>query len=142
MSMLLAALMFIPILAVTIGGLLWSVGRTWPFRDAVLLAHTVIGRPGVDQVPRIPTFVFAVVMLSAGIVALALADKTGGGAALTAVGVVFGLIFLARGVAGYSRWWAERMPVEPFFTANRKTYSPLALILGVGFLVLVIMRLV
>lgn len=140
MSMLLAALMFVPILAVTIGGLLWSVGRTWPFRDPALLAHTVIGRPGVDRVPRLPTFVFALIMLVAGIVALALADRTGGGAALTAIGVVFGLLFLARGVAGYSRWWAERMPVEPFFTANRKTYSPLALILGAGFIILVILR--
>jgi hypothetical protein len=142
MSMLLAALMFIPLLAIAIGGLLWSVGRIWPFRDPVLLAHAVIGRPGVDRVPRLPTFVFTMIMLAAGVVALALADKTGGGTALTAIGVLFGLLFLARGVAGYSRWWADRMPLEPFYTANRKTYSPLALVLGAGFLVLVILRLI
>jgi hypothetical protein len=141
MSMLLAALMFIPLLAVAIAGFLWSIGRTWPIRDPVLLAHTVIGRPGVDRVPRFPTFVFALIMLAAGVAALALADKVGGGALLNAVGIIFGVLFLARGVAGYLPWWAERMPVEPFLTANRKTYSPLALILGAGFIILVILRL-
>lgn len=141
MSMLLAALMFIPLLAMGIAGLLWSIGRTWPIRDPVLLAHTVIGRPGLDRLPRLPTFVFALIMFGAGIVALALADKTGGGILLTAAGIVFALVFLARGVAGYSPWWAERMPLEPFRTANRKTYSPLAIALGIGFIVLVILRL-
>jgi hypothetical protein len=140
MSMLLAALMFIPLLAIAIGGLLWSVGRTWPFRDPVLLANTVIGRPGVDRVPRLQTFVFAVFMLAIGVLALALADKTGGGIALSAIGLVVGALLLLRGIFGYSRWWAERMPVEPFYTANRKTYSPLAIALGAGFLLLVILR--
>ena len=141
MSMLLAALMFIPLLAIAIAGFLWSIGRTWPIRDPVLLAHTVIGRPGIDRVPRLPTFIFALIMLAAGIVALALADKTGGGLALTLVGVAFAALFLARGVAGYTPQWATRMPLEPFRTANRKTYSPLAILLGAGFIILVIMRL-
>ena len=142
MSMLLAALMFIPLLAIAIASLLWSVGRTWPIRDPVLLAHTVIGRPGIDRLPRLPTFAFAVIALAAGIVALALADHTGGGTLLTTIGVLFAILFLARGVAGYSRWWAERMPLEPFQTVNRTTYSPLALGLGAGFLVLVVLRLI
>ena len=34
------------------------------------------------------------------------------------------------------------MPVEPFRTLDRKTYSPLCLALGVGFIVLVVMRLI
>jgi hypothetical protein len=140
MSMLLAALMFIPLLAIAIGGMLWSIGRTWPFRDPVLLANTVIGRPGVDRVPRLPTFVFAVIMLLAGIVALALADKTGGGLLLDVSGLVIGVLFLLRGFAGYSAWWKARMPVEPFYTANRKTYSPLAIGLGLGFIILVMLR--
>ena len=141
MSMLLAALMFIPLLALTIAGLLWSIGRTWPIRDPVLLAHTVVGRPGIDRLPRIPTFIFALIMLAAGIVALALADETGGGLPLNLAGVAFAALFVARGVAGYTPQWATRMPLEPFRTANRKTYSPLALLLGIGFVVLVILRL-
>lgn len=141
MSMLIAALMFVPLLAIGIAGLLWSIGRTWPIRDQVLLAHTVIGRPGVDRLPRLPTFACALIMLGAGVVALALADKAGGGLGLTLTGVLFAMLFLARGIAGYSPWWEERMPVEPFRTVNRKTYSPLAIALGLGFLILVAMRL-
>ena len=140
MSMLLTALMFIPLLAIAIAGLLWSLGRTWPIRDPVLLAHTVIGRPGVDRLPRLPTFIFAVIMLAAGVVALALADKAGGGLPLSLAGVAFAALFLARGVAGYTPQWATRMPLEPFRTVNRNTYSPLALLLGVGFIVLVVLR--
>ena len=76
-----------------------------------------------------------------GVLALALADKTGGGFGLNIAGLAVGALLLLRGAFGYSRWWAERMPVEPFHTANRKTYSPLAIALGAGFIILVILRL-
>ena len=108
----------------------------------MLLAHTVIGRPGIDRLPRLPTFVFAVIMLAAGVVALALADKTGGGLPLSLAGVAFAALFLARGVAGYTPQWATRMPLEPFRTAQPQ--APIrrsACSLGAGFVVLVILRL-
>ena len=142
MSMLLAALMVIPLLAVAIAHFLWSLGRSWPIRDPELLPKVVMGMPGVTRVPRLPSFGVAVAITIVCVLTLALADRTGGGPLLTVIGVLLALVFLVRGVLGYTSQWAARTPVEPFRTLDRKTYSPLCLALGVGFLVLVIMRLI
>jgi hypothetical protein len=141
MSMLIAALMFVVLLAIALAHFLWSIGRTWPIRDPDLLAKTVIGMPGVTRVPRLASFAISLLVLAAGVAALALADKTGGGTWLTALGVLLALVFLGRGAAGYTPAWAARTPVEPFRTLDRKNYSPLSLALGGGFLALVVMRL-
>jgi hypothetical protein len=142
MSMLISSFMFIPLLAVSFAHLLWSFGQTWPIRDEKLLAQTVVGFEGVERMPpRLASLMVAVATLAAGIIALALADHDGGGASLTLLGFALAVIFLARGVAGYTSWWVSKTP-EPIFRLNdRRVYSPLCLFLGAGFLVLVLMRL-
>jgi hypothetical protein len=140
--MLLAALMVIPLLAIAIAHFLWSIGRTWPISDPELLPRAVIGMPGVTRVPRLASFGVAVAIVLSAVLALALADHTGGGTGTTVLGSLVGLVFLGRGILGYLPQWAARTPVEPFRTLDRKTYSPLCLALGAGFLVLVIMRLI
>ena len=140
MIMGIAALVFIPLLTVAVAHLVWSFGASWPIRDPVLLANAVIGRPGVERVPRFLSFVVAVAVLAAGIVALSLADPTAGGAPLTATGALIGAAFIARGVAGYAPQWRQRFPLEPFATLDRRQYSPLCLFVGAGFLSLVVLR--
>lgn len=142
MSMLVASLIFVLLLAVAIAHFIWSVGGTWPIRNETLLAKTVVGQPGITKMPpKLASFAVAAAMLGAGFVALSLADETGGGAGLTALGALLGLAFLARGAIGYTAGWRARFPEEPFATLDRKNYSPLCLALGAGFLVLVLMRL-
>ena len=141
MIMGIAALVFIPLLAVAIAHFLWSIGRTWPIKDADLLVRTVVGRPGVTRMPRLASFVVAVAILAAGIIALSLADRTAGGTLLNILGLLLGAIFIARGIAGYTPQWRAVFPGEPFATLDRKTYSPLCLFIGVGFLLLVLLRL-
>lgn len=142
MIMGIAALVFIPLLAIALAYLVWAIGRTWPLRDKEMLAKTITGRPGKSGLPSRWSFLLvAVFMLAAGIVALSLADETAGGAALTGLGFVLGLLFLARGVAGYVPAWRTTFSAEPFATLDRRNYSPLALFLGAGFLLLVILRL-
>jgi hypothetical protein len=141
MNMIVASIVFVILLAVALAHLLWSFGSRWPIRDPELLAKTVIGRPGVTRVPRFASFVGAVLVFAAGIVALSLADHDAGEWWLTALGVVLGAIFVGRGALGYTADWQARHPVEPFATMDRKTYSPLCLIVGAGFLILVLMRL-
>jgi hypothetical protein len=46
-------------------------------------------------------------------------------------------IFMARGLAGYSRRWREHFTDEPFATRNRRYYSPLCLLLGLAYVALV-----
>jgi hypothetical protein len=140
---LIAAALGVVLIAIALAHLLWSFGIMWPIRDRKLLAQTVVGTPDIERMP--PFYVsFGVFVLTgiACVIAFAVADPTSGGAALTALAFIAGLVFLARGAVGYTTWWAARRPTEPFRALNRKTYSPLCLILGAGFLVLVVIRLV
>ena len=143
MSMLIAAFMFIVLLAVSFAHFLWSIGRTWPIRNEKLLAQTVVGFRDIERMPpKLASFAVFLATLTAGIIALALADHTGGGFSLTLLGLPLAAIFLARGVIGYTPWWARKTP-EPNFRLNDiRVYSPLCLFLGAGFLALVIMRLI
>ena len=142
MIMGIAALVFIPLLAIAIAHFLWSIGRTWPIKDPDLLARTVIGRPGVTRVPKFASFVVAVAVLAAGIVALSLADHAAGGTTLNLIGAAIGAVFIARGIAGYTPQWRAAFPGEPFATLDRRNYSPLCLFIGAGFLLLVLLRLI
>jgi hypothetical protein len=143
MSMLIAAFMFIALLAVATAHFLWSIGRTWPIRNEKLLAQTVVGFEGIERMPpRLASFAVAVATLAAGIIALALADHDSGGLPLTLLGLPLAAAFLARGAVGYTAWWASRTP-EPNFRLNDiRVYSPLCLFLGLGFVALVILRLI
>ncbi|MDP1729752.1 MAG: DUF3995 domain-containing protein [Devosia sp.] len=143
MSMLVAAVVFVPLLAVAIAHFVWSVGGTWPIRDEALLARTVVGLPGITRMPpRIMSFGVALATLAAGVAALALADDSGGGAWLTIIGALLAMVFLGRGAIGFTAAWRARFPEEPFATLDRKNYSPLCLAIGAGFLILVVLRLV
>lgn len=141
-AQIIAAVLGIVLLAIAIAHLLWSVGIMWPIRDEALLARTVTGFPGRTRMPAgwksFGVFVLAAIACT---VAFAVADPVSGGLGLTLAALVCGLVFLARGVLGYTAWWAARTPEEPFRSYDRKTYSPLCLLLGAGFVVLVLMRL-
>ncbi len=142
MSMLISAFMFIALLAVSFAHLLWSFGRTWPIRDEKLLAQTVVGFRDIERMPpRLASFAVAVATLAAGILALAMADHDSGGITLTLLGIPLAAIFLARGVIGYTPWWADKTPEPNFRLNDSRVYSPLCLFLGAGFVALTIMRL-
>lgn len=143
MIMGIAALVFIPVLAITMATFMWTIGQSWPLRDRQLLARALTGRPGEPKLPSRWLFLLAtIIMLAIGIVALSLADHDAGGATMTVLGAVIGLLFLARGIAGYTKGWRARYAAEPFATLDRRNYSPLSLFIGAGFLLLVILRLI
>ena len=145
MNMVVGSLTFVPLLMVAFAHFLWSVGRTWPIRNQnhTLLAQTVVGTPGITRMPnRLVTFVVSMVLLAAGIAALSLADHTSGGWWLTLLGAFLAVVFIGRGILGYTPAWRARFPTEPFATLDRKNYSPLCFWIGAGFLILVVMRLV
>ena len=142
MNMLVGSLTFVPLLMVALAHFLWSFGSTWPIRDETLLAQTVVGAPGITRMPnRFLTFIVSLLVFAAGVVALALADHTSGGWPLTLLGALLALVFIGRGILGYTPGWRARFPTEPFATLDRKNYSPLCLWVGAGFLILVLMRL-
>lgn len=142
MNMLVGALTFVPLLTVAFAHFLWAAGNSWPIRDQTLLAQTVIGTPGITKMPnRLLTLAVALFLSAAGIIALSLADHDSGGAALTSLGVLLAIVFVGRGILGYTPAWRTRFPTEPFATLDRRNYSPLCLWIGAGFFILVLMRL-
>jgi hypothetical protein len=143
MNMLVGSLTFVPLLMVALAHFFWALGSTWPIKNETLLAQTVVGLPGVTRMPnRFVTFIVSLLVLAAGIVALALADHTSGGITLTLLGVLLAIVFIARGILGYTTGWRARFPTEPFATLDRKNYSPLCLWIGAGYIILVLMRLI
>lgn len=142
MNMVVASLVFVLVFTIALAYFLWAIGSRWPVRDPELLARTVVGRPGVQRVPRVRSFIYAVLALAAGIIALSLADHSAGELPLTLAGIVVAALFLLRGAAGYTKAWRAAFPVEPFATLDRKNYSPLFLAIGVGYVLLIVMRLI
>jgi len=141
MNMLVGSLTFLPLFTVAFAHYLWAFGNTWPIRNEALLAQTVVGRPGITSMPnRFVTFLVATALLVFGVIALSLADPVAGGLGLTVLGVLLALVFITRGVLGYTPGWRAQFPTEPFASLDRKNYSPLCFWIGAGFLILVLMR--
>ena len=141
-AQIIAAIIGIALLALAIAYLLWSVGIMWPLRNQRLLAQSVIGTPGAERLPKSMSFGVFLITGAACIIAFAVADPSSGGAPLTALAALCAIVFLARGAIGFTASWQERTPEEPFRSLDRKTYSPLCLGIGVGFVILVIARFV
>lgn len=140
MNMLLAALICIGLFAVSLAHFVWALGFTWPIRNQKLLAQTVMGFKNAERMPRLASLAVSVATFVAACYALALADHDGGGLPLSLIGLALAAIFLARGVIGYTPWWAALTPEPNFRFNDRRVYSPLCLFLGAGFLILVILR--
>ena len=142
MSMLIASFMFVALLAISFAHLMWSFGRTWPIRGEKLLAQTVVGFKDIERMPpKLASFAVAVATLAAALIAAALADQDSGGVGLTLLGLPLAAVFLARGVIGYTPWFIAKTPEPNFRLNDRRVYSPLCLLLGAGFVALVILRL-
>ena len=47
-------------------------------------------------------------------------------------------VFVGRGLAGYASAWRRRFSEEPFASLDRLAYSPLCLLLGAGYIALLI----
>ena len=141
MTTAIISLMFIAFLAIIIAHFVWSLGFSWPIRNEKLLAQAVVGTAGIEHMPpRLLTFAVTLGLIAALVVAVAMGTPDSGGPLLSLAGWAFGLVFLARGILGYTPWWAAQTP-EPIFRFNDiRVYSPLCLFLGAGFVALAVMR--
>ena len=141
-STIVSVLTFLPLMVVALAHFFWALGTTWPIRSEQLLAQTVVGRAGITRMPnKFLTLLVALALFAVAIVAMGLADHDDGGLFRTILGAILAVVFIARGVLGYSAGWRARFPTEPFASLDRKNYSPLCLWIGAGFLILVLMRL-
>lgn len=141
MTILAFALSFV-LLVVTSLHVYWGIGGTWPGKDQASCARAVVGFRGVDEMPSAgASFAVAACLALATLWPLALEGVFASpfpreGLASTAL--LIGLVFLGRGIAGFTPWWRRLAPEQPFARLDRLYYSPLCLLIGLGFAVLAI----
>jgi len=102
----------------------------------------VVGFKGVDAMPStVACCAVAAMIIAASLLALSLGmlfatpfeQQPRAGAAF-----FVGLVFLGRGIAGFTPAWRRLTPEMPFANLDMRYYSPLCLLIGVGFVVLAV----
>ncbi len=138
-----AVLLFIVLIAIAGLHAYWSMGGLWPGASERELIDTVVGDPRMEQMPaREATLVVAALLILSGVIAIAVGGVIPAPVWLTSLlGIGVGLVFFARGVAGFFFEKIAWETVEPFTTMNLRFYSPLCLVIAAGFFALVAARL-
>ncbi len=138
----LALILSFVLLLITALHVYWGIGGIWPGKDQASCARAVVGFRGVDEMPSAgASFAVAACLALATLWPLALEGVFASpfpreGLATTAL--LIGLVFIGRGVAGFTPWWRRLAPEQPFARLDRLYYSPLCLLIGLGFAVLAI----
>jgi hypothetical protein len=135
----LAALLTVTMAAIALLHFYWAVGGLWPGRSRAELAAIVVGRPRMEEMPSTRlTMLVASLLAGAALWPLVLAPFINRNIApqLAMAGtLLLATLFLLRGLAGYMPLMTQRHSAEPFARYNRIFYSPLCLLLSLGFLI-------
>lgn len=122
--------------------LVWAAGSTWPYKDEAHLAKAVVGSRDVEKMP--PKYASAFVALCLfGAAAVPLLIRGINPFGIPKIIVFFGGVLLAgifglRGVLGVLPAFERMAPEQPFLSLNRKFYSPLSVLIGMSFALLVL----
>lgn len=141
MAPLLGTLLASLLAALGVLHLIWAAGITFPFANEQALARSIIGRRGITRLPSRAAVAFlGVLLFLAAFAALMLGKYAPVPSAykilLAPVGLVLAGVFLLRGVVGVLPAFERSSPEQPFLSLNRRLYSPLSALIGVGFLTL------
>ena len=118
----------------------WALGGLWPGADAADLAAHVAGFADSAAPPSaVASLLVAALLAYAAMVALVLGGLIRSPIPFFLLGpsaLVITLVFVGRGIAGYTSAWRRLAPVQPFARLDRLFYSPLCLLLGAGYFTL------
>ncbi len=120
--------------------LYWAAGGVWPGTDEESCARAVAGFKGIDRMPSPAAGIgVAGALVVAACVALGLSGMLAlplpvGFVALASAGAA--LVFLGRGIAGFTPAWRSLTPEMPFARNDVRWFSPLCLAIGAGFALL------
>lgn len=134
---LVGTLLFLVLSAIAALHVWWGLGGLWPANNERNLVALVVGKTGMKRMPSSPQcFLAAGAIFATGLLAL-LAARVIGGSLSGYVQIVSALIgsgiFLGRGFAGFLPAWRAQYSQLPFATFDQRYYSPFCLIVGVGF---------
>jgi hypothetical protein len=110
----------------------WSRGSHWPEASEEALARAIVGDGRRRMPPRLACLAVSCVLAMVAIWPLCVAA----GATELPVpqtSVIIGGVFVGRGLAGYVPRWRQLFSDEPFATRDKRYYSPLCLVLGLGY---------
>lgn len=120
----------------------WGLGGVWPGTDQASCARAVVGASGIDTMPSpFASFAVTACLIVATLWPLALVGTFATPfpkAGLAASALMVALVFLGRGIAGFTPAWRRLTPEMPFARLDRQYYSPLCLAIGIGFVILAI----
>lgn len=138
--MLLAAVLAVVLSVLAALHAYWGFGGVWPGHDPASCARTIAGFRGITEMPG-PRASFAVTGALALVALFALAQSGTVTQPFPPVLVTLGtlgaaMVFLGRGVAGFTPAWRRLTPEQPFATLDVRYYSPLCLAIGAGLVVL------
>jgi TRAP-type C4-dicarboxylate transport system permease large subunit len=122
----------------------WGLGYHWPSESEQALVRAAVGTSGATRMPP-PAACFVVAALLAGVsvwplFAVGLLNEAWPRWLTLLAGAAIAMVFIARGVAGYLPAWRRLHSAEPFATLDRRYYAPLCLVLGSGFLIILLQR--
>jgi hypothetical protein len=114
----------------------WASGGLWPAASEPELIRQVFGDARRHLPPAWTIWTVAGLIGITGAWPLLLASGAAAplpGHVASVIGAVIGLIFLARGGAGYLPAWRSAHPLQPFATLDMALYSPLCIAIGAGY---------
>lgn len=110
----------------------WSRGSHWPEASEEALARAVVGDGRRHMPSRLVCLAASFVLAMVAVWPLCVM----GGATdlpVAQTSVVIGGMFVGRGLAGYVPRWRALFSDEPFATRDRRFYSPLCIVVGLGY---------
>lgn len=114
----------------------WGLGGVWPGTDSRSCARAVAGFRGIEAMPSpAESFVVTAALIVAALVVMALGGVFASPferVPLAGAALFVALVFLGRGVLGFTPGWRRRTPEMPFARLDVRYYSPLCLLIGAG----------
>jgi len=120
----------------------WAFGGIWPGTDKTSLARTVIGENNISRMP--PSWLTFAVACAIAVAALwplmwrSFVPYFLPQGLLWAGMIALSIVFIGRGIAGYMPFFTSITSEQPFARLNALYFSPLCLIIGTGFLALLL----
>jgi hypothetical protein len=139
---LLAATIALVLVALAALHAYWGFGGVWPGRDAEDCVRRVAGFSGVRHMPGPgPSFAVAAALLASALLTMlesGLILSPPPSMLVSFATLCAALVFLGRGIAGFTPAWRRLTPEQPFATLDVRYYSPLCLAIGAGMAILAV----
>lgn len=132
MRLLLAVVLFAAVFALSFVHFQWSRGSHWPEESEAALARAVIGDGRRRMPSRFACLAVSLVLALVALWPLGVLDRATE-LPIRQVSMVIAGTFVARGIAGYTPRWRAYFHDQPFTTRDRRYYSPLCLLIGLGY---------